>query len=241
MTFDIAPNDILDTLTDYLATALEKDIISLKVSGNPQGDSLANQRAIGDSIRAFASGHPLFIENGLQFEVEPSPKYWYDFLLRTADNGIWLPINLKVSSFSGRDDLSSKKGLFYALTGVNPDSVSIGDWGRFHTELSKRTKLDDCSADYYYLVVRKPSVEYPKAAVFWTSLLQLHHVHPNGSRPPFQCDWRENTERTPWSRQFAICNLLNVLKETLALRADAYTSFQKHMAPVLAEFRLASA
>ncbi len=147
-----------------------------------------------------------------------------------ANNRIWLPINLKVSSFRGRDDLSSKDGLFYALTGKDPEHC---DWDRYCQELAAHLKRDNCCADYYYIVVQKSRPGTPRGNVFWTSLLALRCVHPNGNRPPFQCHWAENTERLSWPRKEAVAYLLGVLEETLTLRANASASFKKHLTPML--------
>jgi hypothetical protein len=226
----VTPPEILNVISNYVQTALKRDIITLQTSGNPRADSLANQPVIGDSLRAFTLCHPLFVKHGLVFEVPSSPQFWCDFVIRTLDDRIWLPINLKVSSFRGRDDLSSKDGLFYALTGKDPEHC---DWDRYCQELAAHLKRDNCCADYYYIVVQKSRPGTPRGNVFWTSLLALRCVHPNGNRPPFQCHWAENTERLSWPRKEAVAYLLGVLEETLTLRANASASFKKHLTPML--------
>jgi hypothetical protein len=231
-----AANEINHVLVSFLQQARQQGIITLTTTGNHQADSAINQKIIGDSLRAFTAGHPLFVENGLRFEVEPSPRHWYDFLIRSDDDTVWLPINLKVSSCLGRDDLSSKEGLFYAVTGIRPQDVQIRGWDNYFGQLASHVKLFGCAADYYYLVVDKSSID-SEQSVFWTSLLQLQRVHPNGNRPPFQCNWSENRERATWSRQRAIGNLLTALNATVELRAEARDSCHKYLGSLLGGLR----
>ena len=74
MSSDITPSAILNIITGYLTTAVEKNIITLSVSGDPQTDSLANQKTIADSLKAFTLAHPLFSTNGILFEVPLASK-----------------------------------------------------------------------------------------------------------------------------------------------------------------------
>ncbi|MDK9725982.1 MAG: hypothetical protein OEL88_13995 [Sterolibacteriaceae bacterium MAG5] len=233
MSGDITPDKILDAITDYLSAALAENIITLHVSGNPQSDSLLNQKPIADTLRAFAMAHPLFKEYGIVVEVPTSSRSWCDFIIRSLDGRLWLPINLKVSSCDGRDDLSSKDGLFFALTGLDPEVMAIRSWEAYCKALASNIRHNDCAADYYYLVVRKNRTGDGNVEVFWTSLLNLCHVHPNGNRPPFQCRWAENRERAIRTRSEAIAYLLGTLEVTLIRRANALTSFSNHLSPLL--------
>jgi hypothetical protein len=229
---DITPEQILDVIKDYLQTALEKNIIKLASSGRGKHrtDSSITEESIGNSLRGFAEGHPLFTQLGLSFEMATNGN-WYDFLIRSADDSIWLPINLKVSSLEGNDDLSSKDGVFYALTGIRPTTGMTRNWDLFCQNLAIHVKRNNCLADYYYLVVQKTSPGKSVGKVFWTSLLRLQRVTPNGCNPPFQCKWKENTERAAWGRQQAVDNLINVLGETFVQRAKAFDSFRTHLVP----------
>lgn len=232
----VTPDWILGVLRDYLKTALEEKVITLVYTGpgNARADSRANEQLIGSSLRAFALGHPLFTKGGFTFDVTINGQ-WYDFLVKSADESIWLPINLKVSALRGNDNLSSKAGLFYALTGIRPSNALIRNWDLFCQNMAASVKRTDCSADYYFLVVRKDEGGDQEKRVFWTSLLQLKSVKPNGSNPPFQCKWRENMERQTRSRAEAVDDLLDVVGETFVLRAKALDSFKQHVAPGLSE------
>lgn len=227
----VTPGHILGVLRDYLHQALSQEIIKLAYTGkgNARKDSAENETLIGNSLRGFALGHPMFAGGEFTFEVTINGT-WYDFLVKSADDSIWMPINLKVSSLIGSDNLSSKEGLFYALTGVRPKDGLIRNWDLFCSNTAKHVKRENCSADYYYLVVEK--LKGGKAGrVFWTSLLELQRVTPNGSNPPFQCRWRENIERNVRDRARAVDNLLDVVGETFVLRARALDSFKRHVVP----------
>jgi len=228
-----APDHILGLIQSFVQGALQRNIIQLVSTGNPQADSLASELQIANALRGFALGHPLFTQGGLLFEMAPTKGCWYDFLVRSADDTVWLPVNIKVSSFRGQDDLSSKAGLFYALTGNRPTGNLVSNWERFCQTLAAQVKWIDCPADYYFLVVEKTPPDSRPGRVFWTSLLQLQTVKANGNRPPFQCNWSENMKRATRSRWQAAENLLRVLEDTLALRAQAHDSFQTHVGPVL--------
>lgn len=228
----VTPHLILDILQNYLRSALGTAVVTLVSTGrgNARADSSANERLIGNSLRAFALGHPQFTQGGFTFDVTINGE-WYDFLVKSADESVWLPINLKVSSLRGNDNLSSKAGLFYALTGVRPQGGLIRNWDLFCHNLAAYVKRTDSSADYYFLVVDKNADVLPAERVFWTSLLQLQRVTPNGSNPPFQCKWRENMVRASRSRPEAVDNLLDVIGETFVLRSKALDSFKQHVVP----------
>ena len=232
----ITPEKILDVLRDFVQIALEKNFVMLVSTGKGKHrlDSSIIEESIGNSLRGFAEGHPLFTQMGLSIEMATNGT-WYDFLIRSLDGSIWIPINLKVSSLEGCDDLSAKDGVFYALTGIRPTDGMTRNWDCFCRNMATHVKRNNCSADYYYLVVQKTPPGKPVGKVFWTSLLQLQRVRPNGCNPPFQCRWKENTERATQTRQQAIDNLLNVLGQTFVQRAKALDSFRTHLVPGFAE------
>jgi len=184
---------------------------------------------IGRMLQASASKNPLF-SGGLKFSVAPNGT-WYDFLAASEDGSIWLPINLKVSSLRGNDNVASKAGLYYALTGVRPENADIANWEAFFLNLAANLKREGAKSDYYFLVVEKSKEGVGR--VFWTSLLQLCDVRPNGSNPPFQANWRVNIDRSGRSRSAAVDYLLNIVGQTFVLRAKALDSFKNHVVPRL--------
>ena len=120
------------------------------------------------------------------------------------------PVNIKVTSLKGRDNVSSNEGLVYALTGKTcaPNWPSIGK-----TLLSDDI---DKEADYYFLIVNK---EDP-TDVFWTSFKYLKKGYPNGSNLPFQVKWSENRERVERSYDEAWAFLTGLMVESAELRLN---------------------
>lgn len=225
--------DILDTLCQHLSKGISEGFIELVTYGKGQArrESTENEVIIGRALQSFAAGHPLF-SDGLSFQVATNGS-WYDFVAQTQDQSTFVPINLKVSTLNGQDNVASKAGLFYALTGVMPKNSLIRNWDVFCRNLAANLKRDDCKTDYYFLVVEKSRAGVGN--VFWTSLLDLQIVKENGSNPPFQAKWRENMQRSERSRAEAVDYLLNTMGKTFVLRAKALDSFRNHLVPMLDE------
>lgn len=227
----ITADDVLNTLSAQLRLGLEQGFITLVTYGKGQArrESTENEEIIGNSLRAFAAGHPWF-QSDLKFSVATNG-VWYDFLVESADGSLWMPINLKVSNLQGNDNVASKAGLFYAMTGVRPTNPAIRNWDVFCENLATNLKRENCTSDYYFLIVEKSAAGV--GHVFWTSLLQLRAVTPNGSNPPFQACWSQNMERSGRGRSEAVDYLLNVVGQTFVLRANALQSFKTHIVPKL--------
>jgi hypothetical protein len=227
----ISADEILNTLAAQLRRGLEQEFITLVTYGRGQArrESTENEEIIGNSLRAFAAGHPWF-QQDLKFSVATNGA-WYDFLVESQDGSTWVPINLKVSNLQGNDNVASKAGLFYAMTGVRPTNSAIPNWDVFCENLATNLQRENCASDYYFLVVEKSSEGVGR--VFWTSLLQLGAVNPNGSNPPFQACWSQNMERSGRVRSEAVDYLLNVVGQTFVLREKALQSFKNHIVPKL--------
>lgn len=118
------------------------------------------------------------------------------------------PVNIKITSLKGRDNVSSNEGLVYALTGKHcaPNWPSIGK--------ALNSKDIDKTVDYYFLVVNK---ENP-TDIFWTSFKQLKKGYPNGSNLPFQVKWEENRERVERSYEEAWDFLTGLMLQSAELR-----------------------
>lgn len=227
----ITANDLLNTLAAQLQRGLEQGFITLVTYGRGQArrESTENEEIIGNSLRAFAAGHPWF-QGDLKFSVATNGA-WYDFLVESTDGTLWVPINLKVSNLQGNDNVASKAGLFYAMTGVRPTNSTIRNWDVFCENLATNLQRENCASDYYFLVVEKSAAGVGR--VFWTSLLQLKTVNPNGSNPPFQACWNQNMEPSSRARSEAVDYLLDVVGQTFVLRAKALQSFKTHLVPKL--------
>lgn len=129
-----------------------------------------------------------------------------DFQFKTTDirswcdvelyyKGEYFPINIKITMGKTADNVSSKKGMFYALTGVDPDMVSgLNNWEGYINALQKYINYNH-NADYYFLVYFKEEGKF-----LFTSLRRIETLVPNGNNLPFQCNWGKNktfTNRTP--------------------------------------------
>lgn len=213
---------VLDRLQRYLAGALADGSMALHV-GNEDGrlNSQENERQISNALRLFTHSNDWFAGTGYGIDVAP-PRFWYDFSVRGQD--FFVPVNVKVSSFKSADNLSSKEGLFYALTGVDPGTVSINSWERFCGVMAECLG-GNAAADYFFMVVNKAA----PGDVFWTSLKSLEILRSSGSNPPYQCKWSENRNRVDRNFEQARTFLLTTLKESFVKGADPLLSFQRHL------------
>ncbi len=217
-----SPEQILDLLRNYLARSMQEGKLQLDRSQTDgRLNSQANERQISQALELFGLAYEGFQYAQLRVEVSP-PRFWFDFCIKGP--GIFLPVNVKVSSLEGNDNLSSKEGVFFALTGVDPKKVKINDWERYCEEIGEHLATQP-DADYYFLVVNKKTA----GDVFWTSLKQLPELTPNGNNPPFQCNWSKNRVRANRSHEESEAYILETLRQTFVLRAKALESFDTHI------------
>lgn len=223
------PEAVLDRITNHLSIALRSGVVQLALGGNDgREDSQRSEQHITQTLALQFMADQYFAENGLTFSPSP-PRYWYDFLVTSRD-GMWLPVNVKISSFSGSDNLSSKEGLFFAMTGVDPKNVPHPDgngrkWGinswEPYCEAMAYYFGANMTADYYFLVINKNDIGH----VFWTSLRQMASLDPNGSNLPYQAHWGRNMQRANRTWQESAEFLMGVFREALVLRARVLDQF----------------
>lgn len=214
--------NILNLLRDYLARSMQESTLQLDRSqADGRLNSQANERQISQALQLFGVANESFQTAQLKVEVSP-PRHWFDFCIKGPHT--FLPVNVKVSSLEGNDNLSSKEGVFFALTGIDPKQVKINDWERYCEAIGTHL-AEDPAADYYFLVVNK---KIP-GDVFWTSLKRLPELTPNGNNPPFQCNWSKNRTHANRSPAEAENYILSCLRQTFVLRAKALESFDAHI------------
>lgn len=219
----LSPEVVLDRLQLYLLNAVRTGRLALtKSTRDGRVNSQDNERQISEALEYFALSNEWFSDASLTLEVAP-PRHWYDFSVNGPD-GLFLPVNVKVSALRTSDNISSKEGVFYALTGVQPNEVVINNWEFFCEQLSRLLGANP-HADYYFMVVGKGL----PLEVFWTSLKQINELVPNGNNPPFQCHWGRNRERFLRGQKEAQKYIISVLRETFRLRAEALKSFDRHL------------
>lgn len=225
----VTPKDVLDRIQGHLSGALEKSIVQLaRDAEDGREDSKKNERRITQTLALQFEADQFFKVNGLTFKTSPA-RYWYDFLVEGPD-GLWLPVNVKISSFGGSDNLASKEGLFYTMTGVDPKKVphpdkpnqkiSINAWEPYCDAMARHFG-ENQTADYYFLVVNKKNIGH----VFWTSLRQMAALDPNGNNLPYQAHWGRNMNRVERTWPQAAEYLMSVFREALVLRARALDQF----------------
>lgn len=141
-------------------------------------DGRVNSLADEDEIAAYVKN--LF---GNQCEIAP-PRFWYDVAL-TID-GKFYPINIKSVIGTTSDNISSKEGMFYAITGLDPRKEKVTPFATFEKKLFDNIDYNGDS-DYYFIIFFKNTKE-----LFFTSLKRVCTLTPNGSNLPFQCKWNDN-------------------------------------------------
>jgi hypothetical protein len=213
---------ILDRLCTYLGSALADGALALG-AGDADGrvNSQENERQISDALRLFTHSNDWFRGENLSLEVA-EPRFWYDFCVHA--DGLFIPVNVKVSTFRTADNLSSKEGLFYALTGVDPKTVNINSWERFCGLLAENLGRNR-DADYFFLAVSKTT----SGDVFWTTLKSLAALRSSGSNYPYQCCWADNRVRQERSFEESTRFLLGIVRESFAKGAEPLQSFDRHL------------
>ena len=197
---------VLTEMRDFLSS----DEVSLTLSGDGRLDSAVNEGAF---LGKLSERFPI--------AEQPKPRYWWDFAIR--EDGVLLPVNLKLTELGNtNDNMNCKLGIYYALTGREPDFANETPWHDFFERLAE--DMQENSRDYYFLVVNKND----PADVFVQGLKTLHTLVSNGNNLPFQCCWRDN--RKPQERSFSDARdfLLSVFAQSIKLRAEIDSAFQKH-------------
>ena len=197
---------VLTEMCDFLSESR----VPLTRTDNARIDSAVNEKTVLDKLsERFA------------IEQQPQARHWWDFSIR--DDGVLLPVNLKLTELgSANDNMNCKLGIYYALTGREPDFANETPWHDFFKRLAG--DMQENSRDYYFLVVNKND----SADVFAQGLRTLCTLTPNGNNLPFQCCWRDNRE--PQERSFGGARdfLLSVFAQSIKRRAVIDSAFQKH-------------
>lgn len=235
----VTPESILNRIQNHLSLALRKGIIQLVLDGaDGREDSQKSERRITQTLALQFEADQYFADNGLTFKPSPA-RYWYDFLVEGEDR-FWLPVNVKISGFGGSDNLASKEGLFYAMTGVDPKKVpnptrptqiwGINAWEPYCDAMAHYFGTNK-DADYYFLVINKTEVGH----VFWTSLRHMAALDPNGNNLPYQAHWARNTQRIERTWEESAEFLMGVFRQALVLRARVLNQFDASIGKKLKE------
>lgn len=147
---------------------------------------------------------------------------WFDFAFE--NDGIFYPVNIKVSTTETADNLNCKLGIYYALTGKIPDFKNGIAWDKYFKKLKEN--ICENNQDYYFLIVNKENT----TDIFLSSLKTITQLVPNGNNLPFQACWNDN--RNPINRNYQQAQkfILSIFGQSLKLRANAYLSFKEYFA-----------
>lgn len=161
-------------------SCLPKTCLNFSNTGDGRLDSAESESVVIEHLKN------LFKESEVQVESAP-PREWYDVAFKVNNKVFYA--NVKITSGGQADNISSKKGLFYALTGILPANlkgVNLNNWRPYNEALLENIKYN-CDSDYYFVVYFKDTESF-----LVTSLKRIQTLTPNGSNLPFQCKWSDN-------------------------------------------------
>ena len=180
-----------------------------------------SQRSRDGRINSAFNEDEIFNLLEANFDINrPSMRDWVDFSFE--ENGQFYPVNIKVSTTHTTDNLNCKLGIYYALTGKEPNFDNEIKWVDFFKILKEN--MQENSKDYYFLVVNKNNPN----DIFTTSLKRLKDIKPEGNNLPFQAKWDANREIITRDFDSAKDFLLDAFEKSLKLRADAYLSYKRY-------------
>ena len=137
----------------------------------------------------------------------PKVRFWYDVKIET--DGKFYPVNIKITQGTSPDNIGSKEGLFFALTGLDPEAYKgiKNNWETYNTQLLDNLKENE--EDYYFIVVFKKT-----GKILFTSLKRINKLVSNGNNLPFQCKWNDNLDYTTRTKKEQEDYLLNVFLDS---------------------------
>ncbi len=210
-----------DEVVEALVSALkEQNLVLSKSQADGRVDSILNEKEVIKVALSIYNKIKIFNDWNLILEEQPKERYWYDIIIRNDDNSFYCPINIKISDFnnSSADNISSKSGLFFALTGEVKETCP-NNFRSYFNLLS--TNIKETNTDYYFIVLNKTK----KNDIIFNSLKRLKSLTPNGNNLPFQCKWSENRERKNRTFEEYKDFLLVSLYESVRKRAKIIDEF----------------
>jgi hypothetical protein len=193
---------------------ISKDSMHFSNTGDGRLDSAESEISIINHLKE------LFKDTEVIVTEAPKARAWYDILL--TYKGQVFPINIKITSGASSDNVSSKKGLFYTLTGLWPDEVSnLNNWTSYNTLLTENFN-PDTTADYYFVVYFKEDETF-----LFTSLKRLNTLVANGNNLPFQCRWSDNCAASTRSSQEQAMYLMNTYITSWLKKTNGFEPLMK--------------
>ncbi|UTS70570.1 hypothetical protein [Mycoplasma bradburyae] len=184
-------------------------------------NSIINEKEIIDVILNRYSEIEIFNKLNLIIEKQPKERFWYDILIKNNDKSFYCPINIKVTDLNKKsaDNISSKEGLYFSLTGEESTTLH-NQYKSFFESLNKEMKQTE--SDYFFIIFNKND----KEDIFYNSLRRLNSLVPNGNNLPFQCKWIENKTIINRSFEQAKNFLLSNFFESIKRRSQILSEFE---------------
>ena len=149
------------------------------------------------------------------------PRHWYDVSL-TID-GKFYPINIKSVTGNTSDNVGGKEGLFYTITGLDPEKEKISRFSIFEEKMLNNINYDS-DADYYFVIFFKTSKK-----IFFSSLKRICRLTTNGSNLPFQCKWNDNKEYSMRNNKEQVDFLIQTYYESVMKKINAHNYIVQYM------------
>ena len=156
--------------------------------------------------------------------VVPNSREWYDF--EVVDNGKHYYVNIKSSTFKSYDNVGSPSFILYGLFGKMKsikDMSTAEKYAELYFEYNRREEsgYDDVKDfDYYFLIINKNN----NRKCFVTSLNHItkDSIKPNGSNPPFQCNWVKNSSKIVLKKSEIADIIMDVTFHSLIKSVDIF-------------------
>lgn len=205
---------------NFLKNEIENSFLSNfelyhSTTGDGRLDSAESEIVIIEHLKS------LFSENkNIEVLDAPRQRHWYDILIK-IDEQIY-PINIKITSGESADNVSSKEGLFYALTGIWPETTrGLTRWESYNTLLTNNFNAS-LNTDYYFIVYFKEDETF-----LFTSLKKINELSPNGNNLPFQCNWSKNYTFTTRSIEDQSYYLMDIYFQSWTKKLNGFEPLMK--------------
>lgn len=180
-------------------------------------DSALFEKAIIQEIEKLSAIH------NFRYSI-PAKRHWYDIKI-VKGNEIFY-INIKVTQGNNADNISSKLGFLYAVTGCDIDNhKSLSKWAPFNDFLVENVDYS-CNADYYFLVYYKETEK-----ILFTSLKQIETLIPNGNNLPFQTVWNKAVVPTNRSNEEQTIYLIRVFQQSFLKKVSGLENILRWREP----------
>lgn len=199
---------------DFLKEEIENSYMpntnmNFSTTGDGRLDSAESENAVIEHLQN------LFADSEVEVCAAPQERWWYDVLIKYQGQNY--PINIKMTSGAGTDNVSSKIGLYYALTGRWPEQeTGLVRWESYNSSLIQYFNPNS-NADYYFVVYFKEEETF-----LFTSLKHLNTLVSNGNNLPFQCRWLDNCEATQRTQEEQSFYLMNVYFDSWVKKSKGF-------------------